>query len=148
MKNGQDSSSLNEHLSSILEEEINNLKQIYNITLKIEKTIKEKEIDKLENLIQKRGNCIQTVIELRNQELSLKKQNIKNLNTSYFDQARDDLLHQIKNTEIKAENTLKHQIKETRIKLNKIFKYQELRKTYIKEGGEFFDEAFFVDKKS
>lgn len=148
MKNGQESSSSDKFFLSILKEEINNLKEIYNITLEIEKTIEKREIDKLEGLIQKRGNYIQSIIELRNKELSLKEQNIKNLDTSYFDQTKNDLLSQIRSIEIKAEDALKYQMKEVSIELNKIFKHRKLRKTYIKEGGKFFDEAFFVDKKS
>lgn len=155
MKNGQNDSNLEESFSSILKEEISNLKQIYTITLQIEKVLQKSEIDKLEDLIQKRGVYIQNFVELRYQELNLQKQNendsklnISKANFSYLTQKRKDILHQIENAETNTKNMLKQQMKEIKRNLNKTYNYQELRKTYIKEGGKFFDEAFFIDKKS
>lgn len=148
MKNSQNGSNLDESLSSILKEEINNLKQIYAITIKIEETLQKNKIDKLEDLIQKRGAYIQSFVELRNKELNLKEQDVNNSHLSYLVQERKDILHQIESVEIKTGNMLKQQMKEVKRNLSKAYDYQELRKTYIKEGGKFFDEAFFVDKKS
>ncbi|MBU0599330.1 hypothetical protein KKB54_05745 [bacterium] len=151
MLGDQSNSALYKSLSFVIQEEINKLKQVFEITLKIEKSLQENEPNSLEDLVYKRGEYIQFYLQLANQELALKKQNqeveLEDSNISYLNQLKEDYLRQIKETELKAEVLLKQLMKETKKNLTNIYKYRELRKTYVKESGKFFNEAFFIDKK-
>jgi hypothetical protein len=145
---------LNQFLTSILKEEIRNLRRISQITKEIEETLLEKKIERLSELTKKREDYIQNFIELRNQERRVEEEKrvlksipiSENLNNLYL--KRNNLLEEIKNLEEKTQNRLKKNMEEVKNKLYKIYKYKELRNTYIKEGGGFFDQAFFIDKKS